>query len=77
MIWAASCRAKALRNKRMAWVFATFVTRASVLKNLRPGNVYPFAVSLELLLEIVGVVIPLGAVALAHALALYAETKTN
>jgi hypothetical protein len=34
-------------------------------------------VSLELLLEIVGVVIPLGAVALAHALALYAETKTN
>ena len=64
-------------DKRMAWVFATFVTRASFLKNLSPGNVYPFAVSLELLLEIVGVVIPLGAVALAHALALYAETKTN
>ena len=61
----------------MAWVFATFVTRSSFFKNLRPGNVYPFAVSLELLLEIVGVVIPLGAVALAHALALYAETKTN
>ena len=71
-------RVLAHEDKRMAWVFATFVAQ-SVFKhaNLAPGNVYPFAVSIELLIEIVGVVIPLGAVALAHALALYADTKTN
>ena len=76
LVGGVAARVLAHEDKRMAWVFATFVTRA-FFKNLSPGNVYPFAVSLELLLEIVGVVIPLGAVALAHALALYAETKTN
>lgn len=77
LVGGVAARALAHEDKRMAWVFATFVTRSSFFKNLRPGNVYPFAVSLELLLEIVGAVIPLGAIALAHALALYAETKTN
>ena len=78
LVGGVAARVLAHEDKRMAWVFATFVAQ-SVFKhaNLAPGNVYPFAVSIELLIEIVGVVIPLGAVALAHALALYADTKTN
>ena len=78
LVGGVAARVLAHEDKRMAWVFATFVAQ-TILKhsNIAPGNVYPFAVSIELLIEIVGVVIPLGAVALAHALALYADTKTN
>ena len=78
LVGGVAARVLAHEDKRMAWVFATFVAQ-TILKhsNIAPGNVYPFAVSIELLIEIVGVIIPLGAVALAHALALYADTKTN
>jgi hypothetical protein len=43
--------------------------------SLTPGQVYPFAVSMELLVEMIGVIVPLGNVALAHALATYAGGK--
>jgi hypothetical protein len=49
-----------------------------VFQKPEPGERLPVRrVARAVCLEIVGVVIPLGAVALAHALALYAETKTN
>jgi hypothetical protein len=79
LVAGASVRLLTYEDKRMAWVFSEFVTdnEKGILTKLNPGVVYPFAVSLELLLEIVGAVIPLGSLALARALATYAQTKTN
>lgn len=61
-------------DKRLAWVFAELVS-TKVFVSLTPGQVYPFAVSMELLVEMIGVIVPLGNVALAHALATYAGGK--
>ena len=66
LVGGVAARVLAHEDKRMAWVFATFVSQKLANVNITPGIVYPFAVSMELLLEIVGVVIPLGAMALAH-----------
>ena len=77
LVGGVAARVLAHEDKRMAWVFATFVSQKTANVNITPGIVYPFAVSMELLLEIVGVVIPLGAMALAHVLGVYADTKTN
>ena len=77
LVGGVAARVLAHEDQRMAWVFATFVSQKSANVNITPGIVYPFAVSMELLLEIVGVVIPLGAMALAHVLGVYADTKTN
>ena len=61
-------------DKRLAWVFAELVS-TKVFVSLTQGQVYPFAVSMELLVEMIGVIVPLGNVALAHALATYAGGK--
>ena len=58
LVGGVAARVLAHEDKRMAWVFATFVSQKLANVNITPGIVYPFAVSMELLLEIVGVVIP-------------------
>ena len=76
---ATAARFLVFEDRRIAWVFSEFLSDKVGKKTLQPGQMYPFAVSLELLLEIVGVIIPMGAVALVHALATYsgASSKTN
>lgn len=60
----------AQEDKRMAWV-ASEAVATLMPAGTPPGRIYPIVVSVELLLEIVGVVVPTGAVALAHALVTY------
>lgn len=59
----------------MAWLAAELAVRLMPAGNL-PGHIYPLTVSLELLLEIVGVVLPTAVVALAHALVMYTSPAT-
>uniref|UniRef100_A0A7S0S8X9 Uncharacterized protein n=1 Tax=Mantoniella antarctica TaxID=81844 RepID=A0A7S0S8X9_9CHLO len=65
-----SMRIFVYEDKRMAWAAAELAASLAPVGTL-PGRVYPIMVSLELLLECVGVILPGGAVALAHALAMY------
>lgn len=57
-------------DERMAWIAAEVVA-ALAPGSTPPGRIYPAMVSLELLLEFVGAILPSGVVALAHALVMY------
>ena len=76
LVGAIGVRFVAHEDRRMAWVASEFI--ASRAESLSPGQAYPVLFSVELLLEIVGVVVPLGVVAVGHALVKYTSTaKSN
>lgn len=76
LVGAIGVRFVAHEDRRMAWVASEFI--ASRAGSLSPGQAYPVLFSVELLLEIVGVVVPLGVVAVGHALVKYTSTaKSN
>ena len=76
LLGAIVARFAAHEDRRMAWVASEFV--ASRAKGLSPGQAYLVLFSVELLLEIIGVVVPFGVVAMGHALVKYTSAaKSN
>ena len=60
-------------NERMAWTAAESIQAAL---GVQAGRVYPPCMAAELLLEIMGMVIPLGVAGMAHALEKHSFKRT-